>query len=134
MMGPDLLGGLVNRTPSPRPAVDLEELIYAAARRIRSSRRVVAVTGAGLSVESGIPPFQPGSGGQIGLWERYDPMEYGTAEAFHRDPTRVWVMLREVGITLRSARPNAGHQALARMESAGRLFSIITQYVAGLHH
>ena len=123
----------MKQSPYPPQPVNLDELIHAAARRIRSSRRVVAVTGAGLSVESGIPSFHTGPGGQIGLWERYDPMEYGTAEAFDRDPSRVWVMLREVGMTLRTARPNNGHVALARMESGGCLWSVITQNVDGLH-
>ena len=128
-----VIGGHVNRSPNPPPAIGLDELIRAAAQRIRSARRVVAVTGAGLSVESGIPSFHAGPGGQIGLWERYDPMEYGTAEAFDRDPSRVWVMLREVGMTLRGARPNTGHLALARMESGGYLAALITQNVDGLH-
>ena len=129
----NVIGGLVNRFPNTPPAIGLDELINAAAQRIRSARRVVAVTGAGLSVESGIPSFHAGAGGQIGLWERYDPMEYGTAEAFDRDPSHVWVMLREVGMTLRAARPNSGHLALARMESGGCLATIITQNVDGLH-
>ena len=123
----------MNRAFHPPPAVHFETLIHAAAQRIRSSRRVVAVTGAGLSVESGIPSYHGHPGGQSGLWERYDPIEYGTAEAFARDPSRVWVMLREIGMTLRAARPNSGHLALARMESGGRLASIITQNVDGLH-
>ncbi|HEY3176495.1 MAG TPA: NAD-dependent protein deacylase [Candidatus Polarisedimenticolia bacterium] len=111
----------------------LGELIDEAARRIRAARRTVALTGAGLSVESGIPPFQPGMSGEVGLWEKYDPMEYGTIEAFIGDPARVWMMLREVGVTLMSARPNPGHRSLAQLEAAGLLAGTITQNVDGLH-
>ena len=123
----------VSRSRIPPLAPELGELICAAARRIRSARRTVALTGAGLSVESGIPPFQPGLSGEMGLWGKYDPMEYGTIEAFERDPARVWTMLREVGFTLVAARPNAGHRALALLEAAGLLASTITQNVDGLH-
>jgi NAD-dependent deacetylase len=104
-----------------------------AARRLRSSRRTLALTGAGLSVESGIPPFRRGAGGAAGLWERYDPMDYGTIEAFTRDPGRVWTMLRELSYTLRGARPNAGHAALAALEAAGLLSCVVTQNIDGLH-
>ena len=126
-------GTRVSHFIDPPPPMGLDDLLRAAAQRIRAARRVVAVTGAGLSVESGIPAFHAGPGGQPGLWERYDPEEYGTAEAFERDPSRVWVMLREVGMTLRAARPNTGHLALARMESGGYLAATITQNVDGLH-
>ncbi len=111
----------------------LQALLSEAARRLRGSRRTVALTGAGMSAESGIAPFRRGSGGMPGLWERYDPMEYGTIEAFMRDPGRVWLMLRELGVSLRAARPHAGHAALARLESAGLLQGVVTQNVDGLH-
>jgi NAD-dependent protein deacetylase/lipoamidase len=117
----------------PRLDPDLEYLIRAAAARITASRRTAALTGAGLSAESGIPPFRGGPGGAAGLWDRYDPMLYGTLDAFERDPGRVWVMLRELSNLLRSARPNAGHRALARMEEKGLLAAVVTQNVDGLH-
>jgi NAD-dependent deacetylase len=90
---------------------------------IRRSKRAVALTGAGISVESGIPDFRsPG-----GLWERFDPWEYGTIRAFEKNPAKVWVMLKEMD------RPNAAHYALAELEAKGHLMGIITQNVDNLH-
>ena len=92
-------------------------------------KRIVAFTGAGISVESGIPDFRsPG-----GLWERFDPEEYATIEAFKRDPSRVWQMLRELDEVIAAARPNAAHSALAHLEQMGALCGIITQNVDNLH-
>ena len=91
--------------------------------------RVAALTGAGISVDSGIPDFRSAGG----LWERFDPMEYATIEAFRRDPDRVWKMLREMGELIETARPNAGHEALAGLEARGLLDAIVTQNVDDLH-
>lgn len=88
-----------------------------------------ALTGAGISVDSGIPDFRSAGG----LWERYEPMEYATIEAFRRNPDRVWNMLREMGQLIESARPNAGHLALAALESRGLLTAVVTQNVDDLH-
>lgn len=120
-------------TPQQSLGRELEALIQAGADRLRASRRTTALTGAGLSVESGIPPFRRGAAGGAGLWERYDPIEYGTIEAFRRDPERVWMMLRDLSETLSRARPNPGHHALARMEGFGLVGRVITQNVDGLH-
>jgi NAD-dependent deacetylase len=96
---------------------------------IRGSRRTVALTGAGISVESGIPDFRsPG-----GLWSRFDPMEYAHIRAFLFNPARVWVMLKELDATLTAARPNPAHYALAEMEARGRLLRVITQNIDNLH-
>ncbi len=104
------------------------ELLKDAARLVATSRYAVALTGAGVSTESGIPDFRS----KGGLWSRYDPMEYGTIGAFRRDPAKVWRMLEELlGIT--DARPNPGHFAMARLEQAGHLQGIITQNIDGLH-
>lgn len=100
-----------------------------AADLLRPHRRAVALTGAGISVESGIPDFRS----RDGLWSRYDPMEYATISAFKRDPAKVWVMLREMDDILVRARPNPAHQALAELEQRGRLLGIITQNVDNLH-
>jgi len=90
---------------------------------------VVALTGAGISVESGIPDFRsPG-----GLWTRYPPYEYATLSAFRRDPARVWGMLAEMDALIDAARPNPAHRALARLEDAGVVEGVITQNVDGLH-
>jgi NAD-dependent deacetylase len=96
---------------------------------IKKSQKAVAITGAGISVESGIPDFRsPG-----GLWERFDPMEYATIRAFKKDPAKVWVMLKEMDEIMVRARPNPAHQALAELEKRGMLLGVITQNVDNLH-
>lgn len=93
------------------------------------SGRNMALTGAGISVESGIPDFRsPG-----GLWERYDMMEYGTISAFRSNPEKVWKMLFEMQDVVRKARPNAAHRALAQLERWGVLDAVITQNIDNLH-
>ncbi len=100
-----------------------------AAELLRRSKWAVALTGAGISVESGIPDFRsPG-----GLWEKFDPMEYATIDAFRGNPVKVWNMLIEMGDVVRQARPNAGHFALAEMEKLGVLKSIVTQNIDNMH-
>jgi NAD-dependent deacetylase len=107
-----------------------DNLINEAAEAISRSRRSVALTGAGISVESVIPPFR----GKGGLWEKYDPMEYATIDAFLKDPEKVWrVLLMATIDQLRRAVPNNGHLGLARLEAADRLGTVITQNVDGLH-
>ncbi len=96
---------------------------------IKEKGSVVAFTGAGISVDSGIPAFR---GGQ-GLWEKYDPMEYAHIEAFYSDPEKVWHMLREMSAVLFDAKPNGAHVALGEMERKGFLQAVITQNVDGLH-
>jgi NAD-dependent deacetylase len=105
------------------------ELIKKTAQAIRRSKKVVALTGAGISVESGIPDFR----GASGLWEKFDPMEYGTIEAFLANPKKVWAMLREMGDLLENSRPNPAHRVLAKLEQRGFLNSIITQNIDYLH-
>jgi len=101
----------------------------AVAQRVHEANRPVALTGAGISVESGIPDFRsPG-----GLWSVFDPMEYGTLSCFLRNPEKAWELFRALGTTLLDKRPNAAHVALADLERAGRLAGVITQNVDGLH-
>jgi NAD-dependent deacetylase len=96
---------------------------------IRRSRKAVALTGAGISVESGIPDFRsPG-----GLWERFDPLEYATIQAFRKNPAKVWELLKEMDQVITAARPNPAHYALAELEARGKLLGIITQNVDHLH-
>jgi NAD-dependent deacetylase len=99
------------------------------AELIRKSTKALAITGAGISVESGIPDFRsPG-----GLWSRYDIFEYATIMAFEKDPAKVWVMLKEMDELLVKARPNPAHYALAELERRGHLLGIVTQNVDNLH-
>lgn len=108
---------------------DMEELLAKAAILIRRARSVVALTGAGISVESGVPAFR----GTQGLWEKYDPMEYAHIDALRAHPEKVWRMLRELQSIVEGARPNAAHISLAKMEQMGFLRAIITQNIDHLH-
>jgi NAD-dependent deacetylase len=106
----------------------MQDLIERAAQAIRTARRTIVLTGAGISAESGIPTFRdPG-----GLWDRYDPEEYATIDAFRRNPAKVWRMMRDF-TELKTARPNPGHFGLAQLEQMGLLRCIITQNVDNLH-
>jgi NAD-dependent deacetylase len=96
---------------------------------LKKTRKAVALTGAGISVESGIPAFR----GSQGLWDRYDPMEYAHIEAFLANPGKVWRMLVELGALVESAKPNPAHLALAQLEEMGHLKAIITQNIDALH-
>jgi NAD-dependent deacetylase len=96
---------------------------------IKEKGYVVAFTGAGISVDSGIPAFR---GGQ-GLWEKYDPMEYAHIRAFISNPEKVWVMLREMSRLILNAKPSPAHIALGELEKKGLLKAVITQNVDGLH-
>ena len=106
-----------------------DRLIQRAAKDIFQSKKTIALTGAGISVESGIPEFR-GSGG---LWERYDPNEYAHIQAFYSNPDRVWLMLKEMFLLVMTAKPNPAHIGLAELEQMGFLSSIVTQNVDGLH-
>lgn len=99
------------------------------AQLIQDKGDVVAFTGAGISVDAGIPAFR---GGQ-GLWEKYDPMEYAHIQSFHSNPAKVWNMLREMATVIFAAEPSLAHQALGELERRGLLQSVITQNVDGLH-
>jgi NAD-dependent deacetylase len=99
------------------------------AERILRSTYVVALTGAGISVESGIPDFRSAGG----LWSKYDPIEYGYIEAFRANPAKVWKMLAELDEVLLRAHPNIAHRVLAELEKRGILRLIITQNVDSLH-
>jgi NAD-dependent deacetylase len=107
----------------------VEARIKEVAHLLHRADTSMALTGAGISVESGIPAFR----GAQGLWERYDPMEYASIDAFRDDPAKVWVMLKELDELVMSARPNPAHQALARLEQLGSLSSVVTQNIDGLH-
>ncbi len=115
---------------------DVADHIERAAALLRAAHYVVALTGAGMSVESGIPPFR----GPGGLWTKYGEPPMNGYQRFLADPARAWRdrlspsgPMRELWDTLRSAHPNSGHGALAQLEAAGVLKCTITQNVDNLH-
>ncbi len=126
-------------TSSPESAISpvLAEQIARAAGLVASASSVVALTGAGLSVESGIPPFR----GPGGLWTKYGEPPLDGYQRFLRDPKKAWqdrLSPREpwaqaLAETLGSAKPNAGHRALAELEAIGRCDAVITQNIDDLH-
>jgi NAD-dependent deacetylase len=100
------------------------------AELIRSARSVVALTGAGISVPSGIPDFRsPGTG----LWENVDPMEVAHISVWRREPAHFWGFYGQRFATLEGKQPNPAHRALVTLEQAGRLDAVITQNIDGLH-
>ncbi len=102
----------------------------ALAELLRGASRALALTGAGVSVPSGIPDFRsPGTG----LWESVDPMEVAHIDAFRRDPDRFWSFYGERFASLHDKRPNAAHEAFAELERRGLLRGVVTQNVDRLH-
>jgi NAD-dependent deacetylase len=100
------------------------------AEMIRSAGSVVALTGAGVSVPSGIPDFRsPGTG----LWANVDPMEVAHISVWRREPARFWSFYGGRFAALEGKRPNGAHRALAELERRGRLDAVITQNIDGLH-
>jgi NAD-dependent deacetylase len=107
----------------------MERLIRKAAEIICTSKLNIALTGAGISVESGIPDFRSAGG----LWSKYDPAEYATITGFRQDPEKIWDMLREMDALVSQAKPNAAHIGMGDLEKMGYLHCIITQNVDNLH-
>jgi NAD-dependent deacetylase len=103
--------------------------IQRAAEDLLNARNTIAFTGAGVSVESGIPDFRSATG----LWSKYSPEDYATIEAFRADPKKVWRMLTEMMSLVLDARPNPAHLGLADLEKINKLQAIITQNIDGLH-
>ena len=104
-------------------------MVERAAALLAAAHHAVALTGAGVSAESGIPTFR----GEGGLWAKYDPVKVSSIDSFLADPASYWRVSRERGTVALSARPNAGHDALAAMEAAGHLVAVVTQNTDGLH-
>ena len=103
--------------------------IERASELLASARTGLAMTGAGVSAESGIPTFR----GEGGLWSRYDSVKVASIDSFLEDPAGYWRVARERGPAVLAARPNPGHIALAALEKAGRLVGVVTQNTDGLH-
>jgi NAD-dependent deacetylase len=99
------------------------------ARLIADAQPCVVLTGAGISTESGIPDFRSPSG----LWARFDPLEYGSIDAFRAEPRRVWEFYAPRFALLASAEPNDGHRALAELERCDLVRAVVTQNIDLLH-
>jgi NAD-dependent deacetylase len=91
--------------------------------------RVLVITGAGVSAESGVPTFR----GKDGYWRNLDPIKLATPEAFARDPELVWQWYRERRQHIRNAQPNAAHEAIAKLAQRADEFLLVTQNVDDLH-
>lgn len=99
------------------------------AELIRDRQPCVALTGAGVSTESGVPDFRSAGG----IWAAYDPAEVASIGGFRRDPARVWEFYARRLAVLGEVEPNDGHRALARLEQLGLVEAVVTQNVDGLH-
>ena len=99
-------------------------------RFVTSATRVVVLTGAGVSQESGLRTFRDA---QVGLWSQYKPEDLASPEAFTRDPKLVWDWYAWRREAIKGVRPNPGHYALVEMEKLVPEFTLITQNVDGLH-
>jgi NAD-dependent deacetylase len=96
---------------------------------IRDNQPCVVLTGAGVSTESGIPDFRSASG----IWQRFDPYEVASIDAFRRNPERVWEFYNLRLDVLAEARPNPAHRAIAELEARGLVRAVVTQNVDRLH-
>jgi NAD-dependent deacetylase len=112
------------------PGVVAGSDVGALAELIAGARSLVALTGAGISVPSGIPDFRTP---RTGLWENVDPMEVAHIDAFHSDPVRFWRFYGERFASLGDKQPNGAHDALVELERRGVLRAVITQNIDMLH-
>lgn len=103
-------------------------MIESVIKKIKDSKKIIFVTGAGISQESGIPTFR----GTNGLWKNYDPMKLATIEAFYENPKLVWEWYEERRKNILKANPNPGHLAIANLEKYKKVI-VLTQNIDGLH-
>jgi len=103
--------------------------ILKAAELLLNSKEAIALTGAGISTESGIPDFRS----EGGIWEKYKPEIYGSIKSFLKDPAKFWQMAQKIAPNLFKAEPNPGHYALAELEKMNLIKAVITQNVDELH-
>lgn len=115
---------MIQHQHPPGPEIPAELI-----RLLTGVQRLVVLTGAGISVESGIPTFR----GPEGLWRSFRPEELATPQAFERDPRLVWEWYDWRRQKIAPARPNPGHEALVRLEARVPDFTLLTQNVDGLH-
>jgi NAD-dependent deacetylase len=114
----------------PPAEIDSSPKARRLAELIRESGRTVALTGAGVSVPSGIPDFRTP---ETGIWTKVDPMEVAHIDVFRRDPARFWSYYRPRFHMLGEKEPNRAHEALAELERRGLLAGVITQNIDRLH-
>ena len=103
--------------------------IQTAAELLLNSKEAIALTGAGISTESGIPDFRS----EGGLWEKYKPEIYGNIESFLKNPAKFWEMAQKIAPNIFKAKPNPGHYALAELEKMDLIKAVITQNIDELH-
>lgn len=103
-------------------------MFESAIKKLKEAQKIVFVTGAGISQESGIPTFR----GKDGLWRNYDAMKLATIDAFYENPKLVWEWYNERRKNIFSAEPNLGHKAIAELEKFVKVV-ILTQNIDGLH-
>lgn len=106
-----------------------EKYFAEAIKRFKAASHPVTLTGAGISVGSGIPDFRSAEG----LWKVFSPDEYATLDVFMRKPAKAWKLYRAMGTILIGKEPNPAHLALAELENRGFLHGVITQNVDNLH-
>lgn len=116
--------------PSGKLTPDTLKKIDETADRIAASSSLVFFTGAGMSTESGIPDYRS----QGGLWDRFQPVYFDEFMTSRKARIRYWNQRVEMEKSLRHARPNKGHMAIARLHRMGLLTAVITQNIDGLHH
>lgn len=108
---------------------NLEKSLSTAAEKIKKAKKIVVLTGAGISAESGIPTFRDA---QVGLWEKYDPAELASPDGFRANPKLVWDWYEFRRDIVRKNTPNPAHYALVEMEKHSQVV-IVTQNVDGYH-
>ncbi len=107
----------------------MEEKYQHVAGLLAQAKKCIALTGAGISAESGISTFRT----KDGLWEKYDPAVYASIDVFRRDPGKYWTIRGDFIRNYDDYQPNPAHYALAELEKLGHLQAVITQNIDGLH-
>ncbi len=110
--------------------VDIDEKIEQFAQLILDSKNIVALTGAGMSTESGIPDFRSPD---TGLWNKVDPYDFADINSYGKGGADNFDFMLETGMTIFRAKANKGHKALTRLQRLGKLEGVLTQNIDGLH-
>jgi NAD-dependent deacetylase len=111
-------------------SAEVIEATHLAAKLIKDSHNTITLTGAGISTPSGIPDFRSP---ESGLWRRVEPMDVASLSTFRHNPEQFYKWFQPLAALVLSARPNAAHTALAKLQAAGFISTIITQNIDGLH-